>query len=150
MEHDNKRVAIYARQSHTTEGSSSLSMQVEICRDTAARFGLTVGYELIEARSTSGYKNRGRSRPRFLELLALIAAGAIDGVVVYKLDRLSRGGGVGWAPLVDAVETIGLNMNRFVLTPNGWTSEMEIGFRATMDREESEKLSERMLDLPRS
>ena len=47
--------AIYARQSITREGSASLDIQVDTCRDVAARFGLTVTHELIEPPSTSGY-----------------------------------------------------------------------------------------------
>ena len=37
------------------------------------------------------------------------------------------------------------SLDRAVATPNGWLSEFEIGIRATMDREESKKTSDRML-----
>jgi site-specific DNA recombinase len=68
-------------------------------------------------------------------------------VVAYKTDRLSRGGGPGWAPLLEAIEGAGLNVDRAVATPSGFVSEFEIGIRAAMDREESKKLSERLLDV---
>jgi len=51
------RAAIYARQSITREGSASLDVQVEACREAAARLTLEVVAELVEAPSTSGYSN---------------------------------------------------------------------------------------------
>jgi len=83
------RAAIYARQSITREGSASLDVQVEACRDAAAPLKLEVVAELVEAPSTSGYKNRGRNRPKFGELLDLISDGQVDCVVAYETDRLS-------------------------------------------------------------
>ncbi|MDX6584601.1 MAG: hypothetical protein QOI10_3785 [Solirubrobacterales bacterium] len=53
------RAAIYARQSITREGSASLDVQVEACRDAATRLKVEVIVELVEAPSTSGYRNRG-------------------------------------------------------------------------------------------
>src|SRR5690349_5635576 len=131
------RAAIYARQSITREGSASREAQVESCREAAARLGLEVVSTLIEAPSTSGYRNRGRTRPKFLELLDLIRSGQVDCVIAYKTDRLSRGGGPGWAPLVEAFEAAGAHPDRAVATPDGWVSEFEIGIRSAMDREES-------------
>jgi site-specific DNA recombinase len=139
------RAAIYARQSITREGSASLDVQVEACREAAARLKLDVVAELVEAPSTSGYSNRGRNRPKFGELLDLIRRGEVDCVVAYKTDRLSRGGGPGWAPLVDAFEEAGRDPDRAVATTDGWVSEFEIGIRSAMDREESKKTSDRML-----
>lgn len=139
------RAAIYARQSITREGSASLDVQIEACRDAAKRLRLDVVSELVEAPSTSGYRNRGRSRPKFQELLELIRGGEVDCVVAYKTDRLSRGGGPGWAPLVDVFEAAGRDPDRAVATTDGWVSEFEIGIRSAMDREESKKTSDRML-----
>lgn len=139
------RAAIYARQSITREGSASLDVQVEACREAADRLKVEVVAELVEAPSTSGYSNRGRNRPKFGELLDLIRRGEVDCVVAYKTDRLSRGGGPGWAPLVDAFEEAGRDPDRAVATTDGWVSEFEIGIRSAMDREESKKTSDRML-----
>lgn len=50
---------MYARQSITREGSASLDVQVESCREAAKRLKVDVVAELIEAPSTSGYENRG-------------------------------------------------------------------------------------------
>lgn len=139
-----RQAASYVRQSVTREGSESLDRQVEANVATALRLGIEIVATLVEPPSTSGYQDRGRSRPRFLELLDLIDAGRVDAVVVYAVDRLSRGGGVGFAPLIDVAERRGLDLDRFIATPNGWTSEFEVGLRATMDREESKKNADRM------
>jgi DNA invertase Pin-like site-specific DNA recombinase len=120
-------------------------VQIEACRDAAKRLKVDVVVELIEPPSTSGYRNRGRSRPKFGELLELIRAGEVDCVIAYKTDRLSRGGGPGWAPLVDAFEAPGRDPDKAVATTDGWVSEFEIGIRSATDREESKKTSDRML-----
>lgn len=141
------RAAIYARQSHTNDGSESLELQVERCREVARRHGLEVVAELVEAPSTSGFKNRGRDRKRFNELIRLTSAGQVDCVVVYRTSRLSRGGGPGYAPLLDAVEAAGLDSNRFILADGSWVGEMELSIRAAMDREDSAIKSAQMTDM---
>lgn len=141
------KAVIYARQSLTREGSESLDTQVDACQLAAKRLGCHVEAVLVEPPSTSGYKHRGTKREKFKELLDGFAAGRWQVVIAYKTDRLSRGGGPGWAPLVDAIESAGLNIDRAVATPSGYVSEFEIGIRATMDREESKKTSERLTDI---
>jgi DNA invertase Pin-like site-specific DNA recombinase len=139
---------IYGRQSRTADRSESLDTQVEACRATADHHKIEVVDVILEPPSTSAYRQRGRARPRFGEVLKLIRTGAVDCVVAYKTDRLSRGGGIGWAPLVEAAEDAGLDVDRFVLVAgNGFMSEFELGIRATMDREESKKTSERLCDV---
>lgn len=86
------RAAIYARRSRTSDGSESLDIQVEKCREIAERHGLDVIVELVEPPSTSGYKNRGRDRTNFNELIDLTRDGTVDHVIVYRTDLLSRGG----------------------------------------------------------
>ncbi len=138
---------LYIRQSVTREKSESIPMQIERCTEAAAHLGAVIVDTLVEPPSTSGYKNRGRSRAQFLDLLERIRAGEARAVMAYKSDRLSRGGGPGWAPLIEAFEQAGCDTDHAVLTPSGWLSEFEIGIRASMDREESKKLSDRMRDV---
>lgn len=138
--------AIYVRQSRTRDGSESIPAQLEACKAEAERLGLQVVAELIEPESTSATKNRGRDRKRWKELLELVASGQVRAVVAYKTDRLNRGGGPGWAPLLEAFEAQGVDVDRAVATAgSGFVREFEIGIRAAMDREEAKKLSERML-----
>lgn len=147
MENTAIRAVIYARQSKTRDGSESIETQLEACRTAADRFGFNVVATLAEPPSTSGYKNRGKSRAKFKQLLAGFSDGSWEMVIAYKTDRLSRGGGPGWAPLLEAIEKANLDLDRAVATPGGFVSEFEIGIRATMDREESKKLSDRMSDM---
>jgi len=147
MERRVVRCVIYARQSKTRDGSESIETQIETCKGACERLGFEVVAVLAEPPSTSGYKNRGKSRAKFKELLSGFIDGDWDMVMAYKTDRLSRGGGPGWAPLLDAIEAARLDLDRAVATPSGFVSEFEIGIRASMDREESKKLSERMSDL---
>ena len=142
------RGPIYGRQSKTSETSESLATQRGACLEAADRHRVEVMAELFEAPSTSAYRRRGLDRPRWGELLDMIRSGQANCVVAYKTDRLSRGGGPGWAPLLDAAEAAGLDLDRFVLIGgSGFMSEFEIGIRATMDREESRKASERLCDM---
>lgn len=147
MENSIVRCVIYARQSKTRDGSESIDTQIEACKAACERYGFEVVAVLAEPPSTSGYKNRGKSRSKFKLLLAGFAEGSWDTVMAYKTDRLSRGGGPGWAPLLEAIEKASLDLDRAVATPSGFVSEFEIGIRATMDREESKKLSDRMTDM---
>ena len=138
---------LYIRQSVTRDKSESIPLQIERCTDAARHLGAEIVETLVEPPSTSGFKDRGRGRPRFLDLLELVRSGQARAVMAYKSDRLSRGGGPGWAPLIEAFENAGCDTDHAVLTPNGWLSEFEIGIRASMDREESKKLSDRMRDV---
>lgn len=146
MEKTAIKAVIYARQSRTIDGSESIQNQIETCRLAAERMGVDVVSVLAEPPSTSGYQNRGRTRAKFKELLKGFENGDWQMVMAYKTDRLSRGGGPGWAPLLEAIEKANLDLDRSVATPSGFISEFEIGIRATMDREESKKHSERMGD----
>lgn len=139
--------AVYARQSMTRDGSESIPIQVEACREAAGRLGVEVVGEFIEPASTSGYKHRGRRRREFAKLLSAVRRGEVRAILVYKSERLSRGGGPGWAPVFDALEEAGVDTDRAVATPSGWMSEFEISIRAAMDREESKKLADRMSDV---
>lgn len=138
---------IYGRQSRTRDGSESLEAQVDTGLETAERHGCHVVATLVEPPSTSAYKDRGRNRPRWAELLTMVRRGEAEVVIIYKSDRASRGGGPGWAPLLEAAEEAGLDLDRFILTPSGYLSEFELGIRATMDREESRKTSDRLRDV---
>jgi DNA invertase Pin-like site-specific DNA recombinase len=151
---EQRNAVIYGRQSRTfktskndkqTRESGSREDQVRACADEAERHGLQVLAELVEPASTGAYKNRGKDRPRWPELLDLVRDGKVEVVVAYKTDRLSRGGGPGWAPLIEAAEAAGLDTDRFVLIAgSGYMTEFELGIRAAMDREESRKTSDRL------
>ncbi len=83
------RYALYTRKSTDTEDKQvqSLDDQVKYMRDIARREGLRIlGEPIRESKSAK----RPDVRPEFTTLLEEIEAGKIDGIICWKLDRLSR------------------------------------------------------------
>ena len=88
-----KRCAIYTRKS-TAVGSdvslSSLDAQRDVCAAYIATKHAEGWRALPDRYDDGGYTGANLERPAFRRLMADIAAGKIDVVVVYKVDRLSR------------------------------------------------------------
>jgi hypothetical protein len=83
------RIGIYARISDDRDGrQTATARQLEDCGAFAAKKGWEVADE-FEDIDTSAYKANIK-RPQFARMLAALSNGEIDGVVVWKLDRLSR------------------------------------------------------------
>jgi site-specific DNA recombinase len=87
------RCAIYTRKS-TTEGLdsdfSSLDAQREAC-EHYIRSQAALGWTLVEERyDDGGFTGGNLERPGLTRLVDDIERGAVDSVVVYKVDRLSR------------------------------------------------------------
>jgi site-specific DNA recombinase len=83
------RYRLYARKSTDTEDKQvqSLDDQVAYMKKIAEQEGLKiVGEPIREAKSAK----RPHNRPLFAELLEEIEAGKIDGIICWKVDRLSR------------------------------------------------------------
>lgn len=82
------RAAIYARISQDTEGTAKgVARQVEDCHKLAATLGWQVAGEYID-NDLSAYS--GKRRPEYERMLADLADGLVDGVLVYHIDRLTR------------------------------------------------------------
>lgn len=79
---------IYTRVSTNDQAQEgiSLSMQADRCEAYAR------AHDLSEARviEDAGFSASSLSRPGMQSLLALVAAGAVSDIVIFKLDRLSR------------------------------------------------------------
>ncbi|MGY2065566.1 recombinase family protein [Blastococcus sp. SYSU DS0619] len=83
-----RSAAIYARISSDQAGEGlGVRRQVEDCQKLAANLGWNVGEEYVD-NDLSAYS--GKPRPEYLRMLADLASGARDGVLVYHLDRLTR------------------------------------------------------------
>lgn len=83
------RYRLYARKSTDTEDKQvqSLDDQIKYMLEVAAREGLhVVGEPIRESQSAK----RPDARPKFKALLEEIEDGKIDGIICWKLDRLSR------------------------------------------------------------
>jgi len=83
-----RAAAIYARISSDQDGRGlGVQRQVEDCRKLANERGWTVAEEYVD-NDVSAYS--GKSRPAYRQMLADLAAGERDAVIVYNLDRLHR------------------------------------------------------------
>lgn len=83
-----QKAAIYARISSDQDGAGAgVRRQVEDCRRKAESLGWTVAGEYVD-NDLSAYS--GKPRPEYQRMLADVADGVIDGVLVYNLDRLTR------------------------------------------------------------
>jgi site-specific DNA recombinase len=83
-----RAVAIYARISRDEEGSGlGVKRQLKDCRALADSLGWTVAEEYVD-NDISAYS--GKRRPGYEQMLADVADGLRDGVVVYHPDRLTR------------------------------------------------------------
>jgi site-specific DNA recombinase len=83
-----RSAAIYARISADVEGTAlGVARQVEDCRRLAADRGWAVGAEYVD-NDVSAYS--GKPRREYERMLADLASGARDAVIVYNLDRLHR------------------------------------------------------------
>lgn len=78
--------AIYCRQSFYKEDSCSIDMQIE----RSKAFCISQGWDYIVYDIDKGYSGKDTDRPGFKQMMKDIAAGKINFVVVYKLDRISR------------------------------------------------------------
>ena len=83
------RVGVYLRISHDPEGTSTATArQEEDCRKYAASHGWDVT-DVFRDEDVSAYQ-RTVKRPEFERMLAAIRDRQIDGVLAWKMDRLSR------------------------------------------------------------
>jgi len=83
-----RAAAIYARISSDQDGRGlGVQRQVEDCRKLASERGWVVAEEYVD-NDVSAYS--GKTRPAYRRMLADLAAGERDAVIVYNLDRLHR------------------------------------------------------------
>ena len=104
-----RRCAIYTRKS-TEEGLEQAFNSLDAQREACAAYILSQtheGWELInEQYDDGGWSGGNMARPGLQQLLADIAAGKVDVIVVYKVDRLTRSLAA-FARIVDTLDRAG-------------------------------------------
>ena len=88
-----RRCAIYTRKSTSAgldQAFTSLDAQREACVQYLQSQGQTRWQVLLQPYDDGGFTGASLERPAFRQLMADVAVGLIDAVVVYKVDRLSR------------------------------------------------------------
>jgi DNA invertase Pin-like site-specific DNA recombinase len=83
------RVGVYARISDDRDGQqTATARQMEDCKSFAERKGWEV-VDVFEDVDISAFSAKAK-RPEFLRMLEVLRVGELDGVLVWKLDRLTR------------------------------------------------------------
>ena len=83
-----RAAAVYARISSDQDGTGlGVLRQLEDCRKLAKKRGWSVAEEYVD-NDVSAYS--GKARPAYARMLADLADGHRDAVIVYNLDRLHR------------------------------------------------------------
>ncbi|AYJ47503.1 recombinase family protein [Rhodococcus sp. P1Y] len=94
--------AIYVRISSDPDATRrGVERQEDECRDLADRLGWTVARVYVDNDVSAA---SGKPRPEFERMLADVAAGAVDGIVVWHTDRLYRRA-VDLVRIVDALQS---------------------------------------------
>ena len=88
-----KRCAIYTRKS-TEDGLEQAFNSLDAQREACAAYILSQAHEgwerVREHYDDGGWSGWNMDRPSLKQLLADVAAGKVDVIVVYKVDRLTR------------------------------------------------------------
>ena len=137
------RAAIYTRLSKDRLEERSGEDQEADCRALCTIRGFTV--VTVHTDLESGYRRSAR-RPGYEALLEDLRTGAVDVVVIWKLDRLTRQGIRQIAPLLDVLEACAATLLS-VHDPIDTSSAMGegvLGMLASMAKQESENMSVRI------
>ncbi|HWC35938.1 MAG TPA: recombinase family protein [Mycobacteriales bacterium] len=82
------RVIGYVRVSTSEQADSRGGLDAQ--REAVERECQHRGWQLVEIVEDAGYSGRNTKRPGLVRVLAMLKAGDVEGLVVAKLDRLSR------------------------------------------------------------
>jgi site-specific DNA recombinase len=145
-----RRCAIYTRKS-TEDGLDQAFNSLDAQREACAAYILSQtheGWELVEEPyDDGGWSGGSMARPALKQLLADVAAGKIDVIVVYKVDRLTRS----LADFAKIVETLDRAEASFVSVTQAFNTTSSMG-RLTLNvllsfaQFEREVTSERIRD----
>jgi DNA invertase Pin-like site-specific DNA recombinase len=145
-----RRCAIYTRKS-TDEGLEQAFNSLDAQREACAAFILSQaheGWKLVnEHYDDGGWSGGNMARPALQQLLADVAAGKVDVIVVYKVDRLTRSL-VDFARIVEALDKAGASFVSVTQAFNTTTSmgRLTLNVLLSFAQFEREVTSERIRD----
>lgn len=84
----NMKFALYCRKSTEDSGRQVLSLQSQ--NDEMIKLAKTLDLNIVQVFTESKSAKKPNNRPQFTELMKLIEKGKIDGILCWKIDRLSR------------------------------------------------------------
>jgi len=126
---ENIKFAIYARKSSTGEDRQVLSIesQLEEMKELAERLGVKVHHVFTDSQTA----HKPNLRTGFNEMMGAVNGGEIDGILVWKADRLARnpieGGSLLYALQNNLIKVIQTPYNRFIPTDNTLPLTIELG-----------------------
>ncbi|MCA9389813.1 recombinase family protein [candidate division WWE3 bacterium] len=131
----NIKYILYARKSQDSEDRQvqSIDDQVEYMNQSATRLGLEVVDTLVEAHSAKKPRSdeEPNIRPQFYSLLERIEAGEANGILCWKLNRLSRNpidsGKLSWMLQQGIIESIQTYERQYLPTDNVLLFNVETG-----------------------
>jgi site-specific DNA recombinase len=82
------KVVGYARVSTETQAEAGVSLESQIAKLNA--YAVAMDLEIVEVVVDSGVSAKTMNRPGLARIVAMLDAGDVDGVLVTKLDRLTR------------------------------------------------------------
>jgi DNA invertase Pin-like site-specific DNA recombinase len=145
-----RRCAIYTRKS-TEEGLEQAFNSLDAQREACAAYILSQaheGWELVnEHYDDGGWSGGNIARPALQQLLADVAAGKVDVIVVYKVDRLTRSL-ADFARIVEALDKAGASFVSVTQAFNTTTSmgRLTLNVLLSFAQFEREVTSERIRD----
>jgi DNA invertase Pin-like site-specific DNA recombinase len=145
-----RRCAIYTRKS-TEEGLEQAFNSLDAQREACAAYILSQaheGWELVnEHYDDGGWSGGNMGRPALQQLLADVAAGKVDVIVVYKVDRLTRSL-TDFARIVEALDKAGASFVSVTQAFNTTTSmgRLTLNVLLSFAQFEREVTSERIRD----
>jgi DNA invertase Pin-like site-specific DNA recombinase len=145
-----RRCAIYTRKS-TEEGLEQAFNSLDAQREACAAYTLSQaheGWELVnEHYDDGGWSGGNIARPALQQLLADVAAGKVDVIVVYKVDRLTRSL-ADFARIVEALDKAGASFVSVTQAFNTTTSmgRLTLNVLLSFAQFEREVTSERIRD----
>jgi site-specific DNA recombinase len=145
-----RRCAIYTRKS-TEEGLEQAFNSLDAQREACAAFILSQaheGWELVDEHyDDGGWSGGNMARPALQQLLADIAAGKVNVIVVYKVDRLTRSL-ADFARIVEALDKAGASFASVTQAFNTTTSmgRLTLNVLLSFAQFEREVTSERIRD----
>src|SRR4051812_11853136 len=145
-----RRCAIYTRKS-TEEGLEQAFNSLDAQREACAAYILSQGHEgweqIEEHYDDGGWSGGNMDRPGLKQLLADVAAGKIDVIVVYKVDRLTRSL-ADFARIVDTLDKAGASFVSVTQAFNTTTSmgRLTLNVLLSFAQFEREVTSERIRD----
>ena len=145
-----RRCAIYTRKS-TEEGLEQAFNSLDAQREACAAYILSQaheGWELVnEQYDDGGWSGGNMARPALQQLLADVAAGKVEVIVVYKVDRLTRSL-ADFARIVEALDKAGASFVSVTQAFNTTTSmgRLTLNVLLSFAQFEREVTSERIRD----